>query len=134
MARVYATEAEYRTWSGDLDATVSESLLARASLAVDYALIGAWYSVNGEGMPIETVHIEALRDATCAQAQWYDETGDTSGSGAADQMQSASIGSAAYTKGYTGGGSNAGGMPSLCPTASQILRVAGFTVQACIRG
>ena len=46
MARVYATEEDYKTWLHDQSATVSGLLLARASLSVDEVLIGAWYSVN----------------------------------------------------------------------------------------
>lgn len=134
MARVYATQNDYRAWAEKPDAVVSGAVLARASLAIDNALIGARYAHDAAEMPTEPKIIEAMRDATCAQVQWYDETGDTTGSGAADRFQSASIGSAGYTRGYTGAGSAAGSGTGLAPTAAEILKVAGFTVGLYVHG
>lgn len=66
--RVYATEAEYAAWLG-LDEAPAGAVqaLRTASLRVDELLIGAVYPVE-DGLPTEQVHIDALRDATCAQA------------------------------------------------------------------
>lgn len=125
-ARVYATQEQYRAWSGDETATVSDALLTRASMQVDLILRGAVYDVNDQSMPTNVDVIQALQDATCAQIQWWDELGDTTGAGAASQFQSAALGSASYTKGYSSAGSNAGNGSGLSPTAFQILEVAGL--------
>lgn len=127
MARVYATLSDYRDWSGDSTADLSDALLRRASLAIDSNLIGSFYDVDDDtGLPTKTKVIEALRDATCAQAEWYDEIGDTTGSGAAGQFQSAQLGSASYTRGYTQAGSSAGNSSPLAPGAYEILKVEGM--------
>lgn len=44
-------------------------IMSKASLQIDRALIGAVYTTDGAGLPTDTVLIEALRDATCAQAR-----------------------------------------------------------------
>lgn len=127
MARVYATQQQYRDWSGDTAATVSDALLARASLIIDDALKGAVYDVDPATlMPTDANITEALMEATCAQIQWWDEIGDTTGAGAGAQFQSASIGSASYTKGYSAAGSKAGNSGALAPMAFTTLEVAGL--------
>lgn len=127
MARVYATLSDYRGYTGDTTDTASVALLTRASLDIDNALKGALYDVDDNtGLPTKTKVIEALRDATCAQVQWWDEIGDTSGTGAAGQFQSAQLGTAAYTRGYTAGGSSAGNSTTLAPAAFKILSVEGL--------
>lgn len=98
-APIYATAGDYSTWSGD--ATVpSAALLARASSVVDEVLIGAVYAVDSAEQPTDSAAIEALRDATCAQVQWFIDQGDTAGIGAGGELAnvtSASILSASYT-------------------------------------
>ena len=126
MARAYATEAEYITWSGDATASIGQSLLVRASLVIDSVLIGTVYDTNSSSLPTNPDIIEALSDAVCAQIQWWDEQGDTTGSGATSQFQGASIGSASYTKGYSAAGSSAGNTSPLAPMAYRTLNVAGL--------
>lgn len=97
MARVYASETDYQAWSGESSATVPAPTLARASLAVDKALIGAWYSTNETGMPIEAKIVAALKDATCAQIRAIRKLETAGGDGIPGKVTSASIGSANYT-------------------------------------
>jgi len=133
--RVYATEAEYRDWAGDLTASASPAQLRAASARLDNALRGVWYDTDNDGLPVDLDVSEAIRDAVCAIVQYWDETGDTTGSGAASQYQSASIGSAAYTRGYNKEGSAAGGSGGLPQTAIDILSSAGLrTVNPLIYG
>jgi len=134
-APIYADLDDYKTWSGDTAADLPDALFARASSVVDEVLIGAVYAVDGDQQPTDTDVIDALRDATCAQVQWFDETGDTTGSGAGGELghiTSASIGSASYSIKNTGGGTDAGATqttPSgitIAPTVLSILRAAGL--------
>ena len=97
MARVYATQEDYQAWSGDETAEVSPMVLARASLDLDEALIGAWYSVNGEGMPVDGKIITALKEATCAQVHATRKGQAAGGDGIPGKVTSASIGGASYT-------------------------------------
>lgn len=96
--RVYATEADYRTWTGDLTASASPAQLRGASARLDNALRGVYYLTDSGGLPTDSDVSDALRDAVCAIVQYWEETGDTSGSGAGAEYQTASIGSATYTR------------------------------------
>jgi len=96
--RIYATEADYRTWTGDLTAAASPAQLRGASARLDNALRGVYYLTDSGGLPTDTDVAAALKDATCAIVQYWEETGDTSGSGAGAEYQTASIGSASYTR------------------------------------
>lgn len=63
MPRVYATQQQYRDWSGDQSAVLSARDLARASRVVTEATSGAVYELDVAGMPTGLV-LEAMRDAT----------------------------------------------------------------------
>lgn len=134
-APIYATLDDYRDWVGDQTAEMSAVLFVRASRVVDEVLIGAVYDVDSSELPTDPVVLEALKDATCAQAQWFDETGDTTASGAGGELghiTSASIGSASYSMKNAGGGTDAGatqttpsGIP-IAPGVVSTLRIAGL--------
>lgn len=99
MARIYATEADYQTFTGDLSATSSPALLRAASARIETALRGVLWDTDDEtGLPADDDVAEAFKDAVCALVQYWDEIGDTTGSGATSQFQSATIGSASYTR------------------------------------
>lgn len=90
--RKYATIGDFARYTGqpapdDFD----QSLLVRASRRIDRVLIGAIYPVDDAGMPTDPPVIEALRDATCALAAWWDEQGET-GSGATAELSEVAIG------------------------------------------
>jgi hypothetical protein len=94
VAVVYASDADLAASDflpADLAGEVggdAARLLARASRLIDRVLLRAVYAVDGDGAPTDTKIIEALRDATCAQAAWWVETGDEAG--AASSVQAAS--------------------------------------------
>lgn len=94
----YATPAELTAWLPDgLDSPSDASrMLASASRAVDRMLtvLGAIYDVDTDGVPTDTSVIVALREATCAQASWWVETGDEQG--AASRLNSAGSGGGPY--------------------------------------
>lgn len=88
----HADVSDYETWAGSqASSDVDDALLARASRLVDDMTSGVPYPLDGEGAPARAAHREALRNATCAQAHYMDETGDASG--AATLLGGAGIGS-----------------------------------------
>lgn len=129
MARVYATITDYRTYTGNVTAEVDEVLFTRASAALDANLIGVRYTTDTSGLPTDVGVAGVFRDCVCAIVQWWDENGDTTGTGAASGWQSASLGSASYSKGgqatmrNTSTAIHAGNLP---PTAVDLLAAAGL--------
>src|SRR5690606_31043905 len=116
-------------WELALDEKAARSLLIRASIVIDGLTVTAVYDVDEDGYPTDLDVADALRDATCAQAAWFDETGDTSG--VAGRFNSLSLGSFSGSGGGTGSASNTSAAESrLSPEAVQILQNAGLTNQA----
>ncbi|MEV8029265.1 hypothetical protein [Cellulosimicrobium funkei] len=129
--RVYATPSDLAAepWELALDEKAARSLLIRASIVIDGLTVTTVYDVDEDGYPTDLDVADAFRDATCAQAAWFDETGDTSG--AAGRFNSLSLGSFSASGGGTGSGSNTSAAESrLSPEAVQILQNAGLTNQA----
>jgi hypothetical protein len=126
--RVYATTADLARWPGATLTASSAGALAEASRALDASLRGAWYATDAEGYPTETAVRTALRQAVCAQVAYWQDTGDDTGSGAAEQYTTVGIGSVQLTRerGQTGG---ADPLPDIdAPAALRILRRAGLLV------
>ncbi len=67
--RVYATTTDYANHLRAAPPSGSRLSLAKASAAVDDMLLTAVYDVDDDGMPTDADVIEALRDATCIQAE-----------------------------------------------------------------
>lgn len=79
--RKYADPADWDDsdfTDGPVPAGVSK-LLARASQTVDGLLLTAVYDTDDDGYPTAPATVEALRDATLAQASYWVETGDSTG-------------------------------------------------------
>jgi hypothetical protein len=122
---VYATEAEYAAWLGTAAPAGSTRALRAASGRVDELLIAAVYDVDEDGMPTDEAHLAALRDATCAQADYQRAVGDPNSVGAAGQWASVSIGSASLSRGQAAGGGTASS-PKYSSEAYGILQRAGL--------
>lgn len=58
------------------------ALLKSAEAEIRKPMRFAVYDVNIDGTPRDAWVREALADATCAQARWFEETGGASGAGA----------------------------------------------------
>lgn len=98
-APIYANLDDYRDWSQDIAAEMPAVLFARASEVIDEVLIGAVYAIDdGTQLPTVTTVMEALRDATCAQAQYMLAAGDTTGTGTAASWGNVKIGSVALSE------------------------------------
>jgi hypothetical protein len=97
-APVYATQSDYDAWIDDPGSTTIATVVFRtASSIIDEALIGAVYATDPTTeLPTDARVAEVLRDAVCAQVQWMDAEGDTTGLGGAE-VDSASIGSVSFS-------------------------------------
>lgn len=128
MSRVYATAADYTTWVGadesDSTAVVPADIdrqLARASLDIERATLTAVYAVDDDGLPTDTAIAQAFEDATCAQVEAWQDTGDELGTGVTyDDVQ---IGSVRLARRNTSLSTTPG---ALAPRAATILSLAGL--------
>lgn len=129
MVLVYATRTELVDYApAAVKARVPDDpeatrLLTSASKAIRRATKTAIYSVDVDGYPTDTKIREAFRDATCAQALWWNgNPGEEDGS--AGQYANVSIGSLSLSRG-AGGSSSGGGAGRLASQAETELRDAG---------
>lgn len=124
MGRTYATEGEFTDWlNPEPVPTGAARLLRDASEDIDEMLLTAIYQVDEDGMPVVPATVEALRDATCAQALHRFMYGDdveiaTSG-------ESVSLGPLSFG-GTSKSGTGLTGVPQQSPRALRILRNAGL--------
>ena len=112
---MYATPTDYTVWTGG--DTTTRALLRRAEIVIDDLTHGVIYDMSEPGTRT------AFREATCAQAAWFAETGDTSG--ALGVLGSASIGSVSLGAGV-GASSARLGDTRYAPEAASILKAAGL--------
>ena len=97
--RIYATAADYYDFIGADDPGEDDkelnALLRRASTQIDGYLRGARYDVDDDGMPLDPDVDDAITAATCAQVEWWQQTGDPTGADAnagATKILSVSLG------------------------------------------
>lgn len=93
MARVYATMAEFRDWSGDQSAELTDQQRASASRLVEKATRGAVYDTDAQLYPLDLDVLAALRDATCAVLAAR-HPNSTSAAGVAAELKAAGLKSA----------------------------------------
>lgn len=81
MARIYATSAEYVTYTGQTAPADIAALLARATRFLESAVFRlCWFEADTvTGMPTNAIVLEAFSAAVCAQVQDWEETGDELG-------------------------------------------------------
>ncbi|WP_327368727.1 hypothetical protein [Streptomyces sp. NBC_01217] len=123
MARVYANPEQYTAWTGQPAPAGVERLLARASQDIDTALLTAVYDTDSTGTPTDPDIVATLADATCAQVEYQQATGDD-GTGAAGQWDSVSIGPVSMS-GRRARPQAAGDL-DLAPRAGRVLAAAGL--------
>ena len=123
MGRTYATEGEFAAWlNPDPAPSGAARLLRDASEDVDEMLLTAIYRVDEDGLPVDAPVIEALRDATCAQAWHRSEHGDD----VEISMSSEAVSLGPLSFGGGGAGKASQGIPQHSPRALRILRNAGL--------
>ncbi|MER6515193.1 hypothetical protein [Nonomuraea sp. NPDC001636] len=102
MARVYATASQYQQYTGQTPPENIEILLADASRMLDRSVFRyCWYTVDSvTKLPTNPLVAEAFAEAVCAQAEWGDEIGDTTGAAGAG-WGSVELGSAKLSRSVT---------------------------------
>ncbi|MEV5673509.1 hypothetical protein AB0L28_32650 [Streptomyces sp. NPDC052503] len=123
MPRVYATPEQLTAWTGQPAPPDADRLLARASEDVDDALLSAVYVTDALGVPTDPKIVAALADATCAQVEYQQATGDD-GTGAAGRWDAVSIGPVSLSGRQSG--PQAAGDVDLAPRAHRALKRAGL--------
>ena len=85
MARIYATSTQYETYTGQPAPAGIAKMLADASRMLDSKVFRlCWYEADAvTGMPTNALVLAAFADAVCAQAEWGDQIGDTTGASGA---------------------------------------------------
>ena len=76
MAAAYATTAELAAWLGTDAPPDSERLLSRASELLDATVYVAYAVDSATGLPADPDAAAALRDAACAQVEFWIEVGE----------------------------------------------------------
>lgn len=139
--RVYATASDYYDFIGDDQPMTTppqgeqpqpvtekslNATLRRASSVIDSHTRHDVYDVDEDGYPTDQRIADAFKEATCAQAQWFDETDDITG--AVSQEGTVSIGSVSMgARGRSSGGASADAAGSrIAPEAVEILRNVGL--------
>ena len=108
MARVYATADDYATFTGAAAPADIGQLLAQASRFLDSNLfrLCRYEADQDTGMPTDPVVLGAFSDAACAQAQWWNEIGDTLGTVGVG-WSTVSVGSVSLSRGTKVGAASA---------------------------
>lgn len=122
MARIYATSADYQTYTGQTPPSDIDQLLADASRFLEAEVFRlCWYEVGGDGYPSNATVRQAFEDAVCAQAQWFDELGDSVGAAGAG-WGSVSLGSAQLSRSVTNVTGGASAAREIAPKAMDALQ------------
>lgn len=125
VRRSYATTGELAAWLGTSPPPNASRVLARATNAIDDALRGAWYERDTANVATSARIRAGLRDAVCAQVEWWADNGDPDGKGVTDSWADVSIGSVKLSRGSRGTGEQDTAR-SLAPEAERELRLAGL--------
>ena len=116
--RVYATTVQLADWLEAAPPDGARRKLASASRLVDRALLTAVYDVDENDLPTDARIAAALRDAVCAQVEYWADGGITP-SGADAVYTEVAIGSARLRRAPTA--SPPGSPRRLCAEAAEIL-------------
>lgn len=131
---VYATPSELSIWMGEPTPDNATKLLRVASIRVTEATQADVFDVQPNGKPKGDGLVEALRDATCAQAEQWAALGVDPVAGAGGlkkQVVSSSIdGASISTNGAALDDAKTKALDGLCEDAFQILRNAGLASSA----
>lgn len=127
-APVYATTEDLATYCADETppASIGARQLRDASRRVDAMLLTAVYRVDSEGVPLDPTVIEALKEATCAQALHRDAYGTESE--IIEDGKPMSLGPLKIGLGDRGGSAGASNVSAWAPDALDILRAEGLIV------
>lgn len=134
MARIYATSADYQSYTGQTPPADIDARLGRSSRFMESRVFRlCWYEVDAEGYPSNSVVKQAFADAVCAQVQWWEETGDELGT--AGRWGSVKIGSVSLSgPGSSSGSSGPVGGREVAEAALEVLRSPDLTADIFVLG
>lgn len=134
MARVYATQAQFETYTGQTAPADIDARLAQASRFLDSQVFRiCCYDVDDTGLPSNEVVAAAFADAACAQVQWGIDVGDTTGAAGAG-WGSVEIGTVKLSRSVTAvSGADAPGR-QIAPAVWDALRSPDLTPEVFILG
>jgi hypothetical protein len=128
VARVYATRDQWVAYvaAGTVVPAEPEAtrMLTSASKLIDRALRSAIYATDTNGYPTDAAVRQAIQDATCAQAWYWQETGDEQGT--AGEWAMVTAGSISLSRGTKGTASTGFSGQQLAPQAETELSNAGL--------
>lgn len=129
---IYATIDDLQEWLPDGEPPDNAATLIRyASLLIADATSSAFYPVDVTGMPTDAPTLQALTDATCAQAVFWSAAKidpSASSAGIAGPASSKKVGTAALTYNTTPAQTQArmDAAETLCAAAQRVLQLAGL--------
>lgn len=131
---IYATPGQYVEYAHKAGPANIEVLLREASILVADATAGDIYDTTDVGLPKESRHRDALRDATCAQVESWAAAGVDPLKGAGGQEPrltvSAIDGASESFDTYLTAPDRANALKYIAPAAYRILRLAGLASAA----
>lgn len=132
--RIYATSAEYEAYTGQTPPSDIDQQLTNASrMLVAEVFRLCWYEVDEDGYPSNSLVREAFSDAVCAQVEWWDEIGDSTGA-AAVGWGTVKLGSAQMSRSVTATSGAASAAREVAPKAWDALRSDDLTPDIFVLG
>ena len=131
---IYATPAELATWMGRDAPDNATTLLREASALVADACLADIYDTDLDGYPTNSTYRDAMRDATCIQAEFWAAHGIDPAkgrAGMAEVVTSSSIdGASVSTNAGELESAKAWSLDSLVSSSLRLLRFAGLASNA----
>jgi hypothetical protein len=136
MGRIYATTTDLVTYTGSAAPAGADNLLQRASRLLDADLFRLYvYDVDTTtGLPTDPDVAATMRDAVCAQVDWWDELGDSKGALGAgwDDVQIGSV--KLQRRSPTAVGASASAAREIAPEVGDVLLSAELSPHVFRRG
>jgi hypothetical protein len=123
IGRSYATTGELAAYLRTAPPANAARVLPRATEVIDDLLLGGYWELTEDGMPSDTRVAAALRQAVCAQVEWWRVNGDPDGLGATQSWNDVAIGSVKLSRGQK---SDQQQPDEIAPVAVRALRAAGL--------
>lgn len=124
MAPVYATADDLAEYLGTDAPDNADRLLKRASRTVDTLLVGAVYDTDSQQQPTNDEVLDALREATVAQAAYWHHNGMPSEG--LDRYGQVQIGSVQLSRGESAPSDGMVDGVQIAPGVTSELRLAGL--------
>lgn len=127
MARIYATSADYETFTGQTPPSDITVTLADATRMLEASVFRfCLFEVDEDGYPSNTTVRQAFREAVCAQARWFDDVGDSTGAASAG-WGNVSLGSAQLSRSVTSVSGASSPAREIAPAVLDVLQAPDLT-------